>query len=74
MVEWLVHETQSLLIAVDRRSSPRPSRFFAKSRLFFYFFLLRYLETLFVMFSLVFAKRSFASVSKICLSSKKMSS
>ena len=26
MAEWLVGETQNLLIAVKRRSSPRPSR------------------------------------------------
>ena len=33
MAEWLVLETQNLLITVGRRSNPRLSRIFAKSRL-----------------------------------------
>ena len=32
MAEWLEHETQNLLIAVGRRSNPRPSRSFANSK------------------------------------------
>ena len=39
MAEWLVRETQILLIAVGRRSNPRPSRISANSRLIFNFFI-----------------------------------
>ena len=56
-------EARSLLIAVAHRSNPKPSRIFANSKLFSVFFSLHFLEMLFVVFSLVFAKRSFASVS-----------
>ena len=52
MVEWLVRDTQNLLIAVGRRSNPRLSRIFANSK-FFSIFLLHFLELIFVVFSLV---------------------
>ena len=35
--EWLVRETQNLLIAAGRRSNPRPSRIFANSMLILIF-------------------------------------
>ena len=37
MAEWLVIETQNLLIAVGHRSNPRPIRISANSRLSFFF-------------------------------------
>ena len=57
-----MRENQNLLIAVGRRLNPRPGKFFANSRLFFNFFLLPFLELLFVEFSLVCANQSFVSV------------
>ena len=33
MAEWLVRETQNLLIAVSRRSNARPNRIFANLKL-----------------------------------------
>ena len=53
-----MRETQKLLIAVGRRSNLRPSRI----RGLLHFFLLHFVELFFVVFSLVFAKRSFALV------------
>ena len=61
MAEWVVREIQNLLITSGRRSNPKPSRNFAKSRLVSVF-LLALLELLFAVFSLKFAKRSFASM------------
>ena len=58
MAEWLVIETQNLLIAVGHRSNPRPIRISANSRLSF-FFLLLFLELLSVVFLLMFAKLRF---------------
>ena len=46
-----MRETQNVLIAVGRRSNPRPSRIFANSKLISIFFLLHFLELLFVVFS-----------------------
>ena len=62
MAECLARETQNLYTAVGGRSNPIPGRifFFTNSRLIFT--LLHFLELLFVVFSLVFAKRVFASV------------
>ena len=48
MAEWLVRETQNLVIALGRRSNPRTSRIFANSRSISIFFLLHLLEWLFV--------------------------
>ena len=61
VAEWLLRETQNLLIAVGRRSNSRSSRFFLLIRGLVLFFL-HFLELLFVVFSLVFAKRILASV------------
>ena len=47
MVEWLVRETQNFLIAVGRRSNPIPKQIFLIRGLFL-FFLLHFLELLFV--------------------------
>ena len=40
MAEWLVRETQNLLIAVSRRSNARPNRIFANLKLISFFFLI----------------------------------
>ena len=56
-------EIQNLLNAEGRRSNPRARRIVTNSRLISVFFLLPFLELLFVVFSLVFEKRSLASVS-----------
>ena len=66
MAEWLVRETQNLLSAIGRRSNLIPSRVFASSILISVF------SYCFFVFSLVFTKRSFASVfnfyeAKLCL-------
>ena len=61
MAEWLVRETQHHLIAVGRRSDRRRSRIFANSRPFSFFSYCT-LKLLFVVCSLVFAMRRFASV------------
>ena len=66
LVKRAQRETQNLLIPVGRRSNPRTSRIVANSRLISIFFLLLFLELLSVLFSLVFAKRSFPSVFICC--------
>ena len=61
---WLMRETQYLMVSIVHRSNPRPSRIFANSRLISIFYLFT-IELLYVVFSLVFAKQSFASVLKL---------
>ena len=55
-----MRETRNLSIGVDCRLNPRPSRIFADSGRFS-IFLLIFIELLFLVFSLVFAKRRFTS-------------
>ena len=57
VVEWLLCESPNLKVAGPNL---RASRIFANSR-HFYFYFLHFIELVFVL-SLVFAKRSFASV------------
>ena len=57
-----MRKTQNLLIAVGLKSNPRPSE------AYFYFILLHFLELFFVVFSLVFAMRSFDSMLTIIIS------
>ena len=50
MAEWLVRKTHYLLIAVSRRSNPRPSLIFANSRLISIFLIALSKAVIFVMF------------------------
>ena len=48
MAEWLVRQTQNLLIAVGRISNPRPSLIFANSSLISVFFLIALFRAVFL--------------------------
>ena len=69
MAEWLVCETQNLLIAVGRRSNPIPSQIFANSRLIPIFLVELFRAALRLLAS--FAKRSFGSLYKLANSDQK---
>ena len=71
MAEWFVRETQNLLSAIGRRSNLILAEFLLVLALFL-FFLIAFSRDAFFVFSLVFTKRSFASVfnfyeAKLCL-------